>query len=831
MPAHQRIRRLFFPVVILISISLSSASWAPDTKGIITPKPTQQDDFADINPTFEWGVYLNVDSRYNYISWSDMEADDLGNIYILSTSTEDKDSDGSFTGEEPSQMNLHKVTKDGILEWQVALETDGNSNSYSGSIALDGNGNIFVSGGSEDPVSPYYTDGINGLFVAKFDSSGTLLWNTIVEIPDPYLATLSTDAEGNVYICGEGDEKSYDGISAIANLTLAKVNPQGTVEWIKSYGNFEYNDLFTETDFLSKIGSNGFLYVIGDVNASWGEPIHSFLGQRDIFVAKFDRDGSLLWNTFLGLNGTYNDPSQLGDHESFSDIEVDTDGNIYISGESHANWGNPLTPISGTSDSFLAKIDDSGNLLWNTFLGSIDGEGPEDNTSGIELFNDHLYVYGASPSNWGNPIQPFDIKRKVNYISQFNNNGALAWNTFFNGTRSDFLMLDEMTIYIQARNEASLPEEIKILGTDQDDDNDDLLIAKINIYGSVDTYRPPSLYVPEITLYIPTPLDISTDPKVVGTNVLLAVLLMLPFAIAVDLFSRIFSENEEMLNQFAPIAWIGTLQKRLQNIASKSTSKEGLRDALGLLGVVAFYGLVFSLLDKTWSPFTIKGVFLFISMAFAFGLVGLLDDIVQWRTIRKWGHQGEFTVRPANIFLAAVSTTVSRLLALVPGLMFGSPEALRINEDELSISQNKTLVKISMFTYIVIGLTAWLPTIVTTLIQRQDISENQKNLVGGLEAMLLVIFAVALENVFVQLVGISDGLGKKLKSWNKWTWGIALALSAFAFLHTLLNPHYDFVSALQQGNIVVFVSVSATFIMITFMLNFYLRYRNKQKAR
>ena len=52
------------------------------------------------------------------------------------------------------------------------------------------------------------------------------------------------------------------------------------------------------------------------------------------------------------------------------------------------------------------------------------------------------------------------------------------------------------------------------------------------------TFRPAGLYVPDLTTHIPTPLDVSTKPAVIGTNLLLAALLMLPFAAAVSLFTQ-----------------------------------------------------------------------------------------------------------------------------------------------------------------------------------------------------------------------------------------------------------------------------------------------------
>jgi len=71
-------------------------------------------------------------------------------------------------------------------------------------------------------------------------------------------------------------------------------------------------------------------------------------------------DPSVVWNTFLG--GSSND---FG-----NGIAVDGSGNAYVTGYSSATWGSPVRAFGGGyQDVFAAKLDSSGNLTWNTFLG------------------------------------------------------------------------------------------------------------------------------------------------------------------------------------------------------------------------------------------------------------------------------------------------------------------------------------------------------------------------------------------------------------------------------------------------------------------------------
>lgn len=48
---------------------------------------------------------------------------------------------------------------------------------------------------------------------------------------------------------------------------------------------------------------------------------------------------------------------------------MDGSGNIYVVGYSGATWGSPVRAFGTGNDAYVAKLDSSGNLLWNTFLG------------------------------------------------------------------------------------------------------------------------------------------------------------------------------------------------------------------------------------------------------------------------------------------------------------------------------------------------------------------------------------------------------------------------------------------------------------------------------
>ena len=342
-------------------------------------------------------------------------------------------------------------------------------------------------------------------------------------------------------------------------------------------------------------------------------------------------------------------------------------------------------------------------------------------------------------------------------------------------------------------------------------------------------FRPSGPLVPEITTYIPTPLDVSTEPGVIGTNLLLAALMMLPFAVAAGLFTRTLGEHEDDLRRrFKPVDWLARLQHRLGQGMGSKLRRPVIQDMAKLLGVVLFYGLVFSLLDRTWNPFTITGLVLFLNMTVAYGVVGIADDILQWRALRKWGIPAEIAVRPTNFLVSVTSTLTSRLFSLVPGLMFGTPEALHVDESLLDQAKQNRLLKISAITFLVVGFGLWLTTVATSLVQRLPLPSILGNLIAGFEGFLLVVFAVALENTFVRMLGFSGGFGQALKQKSRWLWIAGLIGITFVFYHTLINPRGELAEALKEANVIVFFSVTAIFVVVAFGL--WLYFRNKDRA-
>ncbi|MBN2242061.1 MAG: SMP-30/gluconolactonase/LRE family protein [Acidobacteria bacterium] len=136
--------------------------------------------------------------------------------------------------------------------------------------------------------------------------------------------------------------------------------------------------------------------------------------------------GGRVWTTFMGS----------ASFELAYDIDLDGGGNIHVSGIGYATWGDPVNPYSRNQDGFVAKLTGSGEMVWNTFLGSVAHDYVND--MAVDE-NGNIYLAGTSQQSWGNPVNPVTSPYTSPYEAfavKLDTGGNIAWNTFM-GSASD----------------------------------------------------------------------------------------------------------------------------------------------------------------------------------------------------------------------------------------------------------------------------------------------------------------------------------------------------------------------------------------------------------
>jgi hypothetical protein len=374
-----------------------------------------------IDPVLTWNTFLGntgVDSQSTSIA-----VDDSGNVYVTGSS--------NATWGDPVQgyaggnwdAFAAKLDSVGALTWNTFLGSAGADNGFS--IAVDGSGNVYVSGYSDagwgDPERAY-TVGNDG-FAAKLDSAGTLTWNTFqggTGYDKSY--SIAVDDSGNVYIGGLSDTAWGDPVrgygGGLWDAFAVKLDSAGALTWNTFLGGTG-----SDQGYGVAVDGSGNVYAAGWSNAAWGDPERDYTQANDAFAAKLDSAGALTWNTFLG--GTGGDVGY--------DIAADGSGNVYITGWSDATWGDPERDYTQGNDGFAAKLSSTGALTWNTFLG---GTGSD---YGYDIAVDgsgNVYVGGYSNATWGSPWRDYTLGNDA-FAVKLDSSGALTWNTFLGGDGGD----------------------------------------------------------------------------------------------------------------------------------------------------------------------------------------------------------------------------------------------------------------------------------------------------------------------------------------------------------------------------------------------------------
>jgi hypothetical protein len=313
-----------------------------------------------------------------------------------------------------SFSSIYVYASDPELQFNTFL--GGSENDQGNVITHDASGNIYVAG---------YRGGATS-FVSKLDNTGALLWNTYVGCGwNDDVRGIFIDNNGYIYISGRSEGSWGNPIRAYSggrDAFVAKLNNSGVLQWTTFLGSSSAED---EGNGI-KISSGGNIFVTGTSRASWGTPIRAFGGgSYDPFLVKLNSSGVLQWNTFLGGSG-----SDLG-----RDLVIDPDENIFLVGYAGSTWGSPIRAYSGGSyDAFVEKINNVGVIQWNTFLGGTNFDTGEDM---VMDSNGNLYISGGTyTTTWGNPIRSFGGGWD-SFVFKLNNSGILQWNTFLGGTGDD----------------------------------------------------------------------------------------------------------------------------------------------------------------------------------------------------------------------------------------------------------------------------------------------------------------------------------------------------------------------------------------------------------
>jgi hypothetical protein len=161
------------------------------------------------------------------------------------------------------------------------------------------------------------------------------------------------------------DENGYVWIDRDA--WVIKLGHSGFKEWDQTYGGAGTDalvDMVPATDGGILIGGTGFRGEVIPLDIPCLEPFCGgwalYDGSQDYFVARTDATGHTLWQQFLGGNN----------HESLAGLAIGLDNSLTLAGSSSSpQGGNKTAPQFGDYDAWIARLEPSGNKVWDRSFG------------------------------------------------------------------------------------------------------------------------------------------------------------------------------------------------------------------------------------------------------------------------------------------------------------------------------------------------------------------------------------------------------------------------------------------------------------------------------
>lgn len=257
-----------------------------------------------------------------------------------------------------------KYNASGQEEWVARYNGPGNGNDLAYAIAVDASGNVYVTGVSfgsgtdDDYATIKYSPSGEEEWVARYNGPGNGI---------DFAYGLAVDSSGNVYVTGISL-----GLGTDYDAATIKYNPSGEEQWVA-----RYNGPTNNYDAAYAIALDGSENVIVT-----GSSITTTYPDYDYLTIKYNPDGEQQWVTL------YRGPG--GDRDEAAHIAVDRVDDVYVTGYS--------TGLGTDYDYATVKYTPSGEEQWVArYNGPVNG-GDVAYAVAVDTFG-NVYVTGSSDGN------------------------------------------------------------------------------------------------------------------------------------------------------------------------------------------------------------------------------------------------------------------------------------------------------------------------------------------------------------------------------------------------------------------------------------------------
>jgi hypothetical protein len=343
------------------------------------------------------------------------------------------------------------LTPEGTLAWSTYF--GGETNEQGEGIAVDDNGNVYVTGstGSYDfpvlnPAQPAHAGGggSGDAFVVKFNSEGIPVYATYLGgsgVAGDIGLAIAVDHDGNAYVAGRTSSFDFPTKNAAQSqwkggeydafvTTLTATGAYAYSTYLGGSSIDEINGIAVEDS--SNVFVTGLTHSANFPTLNARQPATA--GPGDAFVTKLTSEGALAMSSYLG--GSAGDIG-MG-------IDLDGIGNIYITGTTSSTdfpIRNAFQSVGGgdVSDLFVTKLLRNGELSYSTYLGGSNVDAVE----GIDVDAVGVAVIGGSTTSTDFPMMGAVQNSHAGgtwdaFIAGLAPNGMLAFSSYLGDFYGDY---------------------------------------------------------------------------------------------------------------------------------------------------------------------------------------------------------------------------------------------------------------------------------------------------------------------------------------------------------------------------------------------------------
>lgn len=291
-----------------------------------------------------------------------------GGYIVVGNSNSSLSGDVMDTSHGGQDIWLVKLNANGDILWNKLL--GGSSAEMAFCIRNSSFGGYILSAQSSSTNSGDVTGAINGVsdfWVVRLDISGNVIWNRLAGG-----GTGSTERGSNIIqvqdggyiVCGSSNAQNIS--ATTQDYCVIKLDTAGTVKWTKLIGG-SGNDRACR---IAQSLDGGYIIAGQSTSSNSGHVTDTIpFVNNNLWVAKLDTVGNVLWNNLLGGSGS----EDGGEYGVF--ILPTIDGGYIVSSWSNSTQSGDVTGINhGLGDYWVLKLNSSGQVIWNRLLGGNQSE-------------------------------------------------------------------------------------------------------------------------------------------------------------------------------------------------------------------------------------------------------------------------------------------------------------------------------------------------------------------------------------------------------------------------------------------------------------------------